>query len=76
MRAVAQQRLELLDMMRCRDDQEFAQPAEHQRRQRIVDHRLVVDGKQVLVDAARQRLEPRARPAGHDDRRPSSQFAP
>ena len=42
-------------------------PDEHQRRQRVVDHRLVVDRHELLADGARQRMQPRARAAGEDD---------
>ena len=42
-------------------------PAEHQRRQRVVDHRLVVHRQQLLAGHRRERKEPRARAAGEDD---------
>ena len=59
--AVAEQALELLDLFRSGDDQEFADAGQHQRRQRIVDQRLVVDRQQLLRGRQRQRIEPRAR---------------
>ena len=34
------------------DDQDLADAGEHQRRQRIIDHRLVVDRQQLLADAS------------------------
>src|SRR5262249_45427577 len=42
-------------------------PREHERRERVVDHRLVVDGDELLAD--REREGPQARPgaAGEDD---------
>src|SRR5206468_5573079 len=41
--AVAQQTLEPVLLVRRRDDQYGTYPAEHQRRQRVVDHRLAVN---------------------------------
>ena len=42
-------------------------PGQHQRRQRVVDHRLVVDREQLLADRAGQRVQARAGAAGEDD---------
>ena len=42
-------------------------PAEHQGRERVIDHRLVVDRQQLLADRPRDRVQPRARSAGQDD---------
>ena len=67
LRSVAEQPLELLGVMRSRDDQDVADAGEHQRRQRVVDHRLVVDRDQLLGDAQGDRMQPRARAAGEDD---------
>ena len=42
-------------------------PGHHERRQRVVDHRLVVDRHQLLRDALGDRPEPGAGTAGEDD---------
>ena len=52
---------------RRRDEQDVADAGQHQRRQRIVDHRLVVDRQQLLRHDLRDRIEPRAGAAGEDD---------
>ena len=65
--AVAQQALEAADVLGRRDQQNVANAGQHQRRQRIVDHRLVVHRQQLLADGARQRIQPRAGAAGQDD---------
>ena len=53
--------------MRRRDDQDVSNPRQHQRRQRVVHHRLVVDRHELLADRPRQRMQPRPRAAGEDD---------
>src|ERR1700752_512308 len=53
--------------MRGGDDEDVADAGDHQRRQRIVDHRLVVHGQQLLGRAHGDRIQPRARSAGQDD---------
>ena len=67
LRAVAEQALELVGVLRRGDDEDVADAGEHQRRQRVVDHRLVVDRDQLLRDAERDRVQPRAGAAGQDD---------
>src|SRR3546814_13941300 len=47
-RSVAQQRREHRQVARGGDDQYLADAAEHQRRQRIIDHRLVEHGQKLL----------------------------
>ena len=44
-----------------------ADAGQHQRRQRVVHHRLVVDRHELLADGARQRMQPRSRSAGEND---------
>ena len=56
--------------MRRRDHEDLADPGEHERAQRVEDHRLVVDREQLLGDDPRHRVQPRARPAGQDDALP------
>ena len=50
-------------------------PAEHQHRDRIVDHRLVVDRQELLVDRERHRMEARSRAAGEHDTLHDALFA-
>ena len=65
--AVAQQPLETADVLRRRDQQDVANARQHQHRQRIVDHRLVVDGQELLADGPRDGVEPGAGAAGQND---------
>ena len=65
--SVAKQPLELIDLLRCRDDQDFADVGQHQRRQGIIDQRLVVDRKQLLGGRQRQRMQPRSAAARQND---------
>src|SRR6266511_3112508 len=48
------------------DDQYFADSSKHQHRQRIVDHRFVVDRQQLLRHRMGEGMEARARPSGED----------
>ena len=43
-RAVAKQATEARKVLRCRDQKNIPEPRQHQNRQRIIDHRLVVNG--------------------------------
>ena len=65
--AVAEQMLEGGLILRRGDDQHVADLGQHQRRQRIVDHRLVVDRQQLLRRHQRERMQPRAGAAGEND---------
>ena len=65
--AVAEQLDELALVLGGGDDQDLADPGHHQRREGVVDHRLVVDGHQLLADAPGDRVEPGARATGQDD---------
>ena len=65
--AVSEQRLEAWSLFRRGDDQDVADAGQHQRRQRVVDHRLVVDRQQLLADRPGDRMQPGAGPAGKDD---------
>ena len=67
LRAVPEQPPELLLVDRRGDDQDLPDARHHQRRQGVVDHRLVVDGHQLLADALGDRVQPRAGPAGEHD---------
>ncbi len=67
LRAVAEQALELLGVVRSRDDEDVADAREHQRRQRVVDHRLVVHRDELLGDAEGDRVQTRAGSPGKND---------
>ena len=49
------------------DDENLTNTRQHQRRERIVDHRLVGHGEQMLAHDQRQRMESRPRAAGAHD---------
>ena len=53
--------------MRSRNDQDLADPRQHQRGQRIIDHRLVVDRQQLLRGHQGHRVKPRAAATGKND---------
>jgi hypothetical protein len=65
--AVAQQLAKARQIERRRDDEDLADAGQHQHRQRVVDHRLVVDRQQLLGDALRDRVQTRAGAAGEND---------
>ena len=65
--SIPQQPLELRAVLRRCDDQYLPDPGMDQRRQRVVDHRLVVDGHQLLGHRAGDRGQAGARTAGQDD---------
>jgi hypothetical protein len=48
LRTVAEQGAERRQIARRRNDQDFADASEHEDAERIIDHRLVVDGEQLL----------------------------
>ena len=66
-RAVAQQTFEVGQVLRRGDDQDVLDARQHEGRQRVVDHRLVVDRQQLLGGHERERVQARAGPAGEDD---------
>src|SRR5439155_19657997 len=47
--AVAEETLKRSLVLRRRNDEDVPDAGEHQRRQRVVDHRLVVDGNELLA---------------------------
>ena len=57
LRPVAEQPLERLGLVRRGDDQDVPDARQHQRGQRVVDHRLVVDRHQLLADGERDRVQ-------------------
>ena len=64
---VAEETLEVGQVVRRRDQEDVANPGQHQRREGIINHRLVVDREQLLRDRQRHRVEPRAGPTGKHD---------
>ena len=54
--AVTQQALILRQVVWRRDDGNLADACKHQHRQRIVNHRLVIDWQQLLADRQRRRI--------------------
>ena len=65
--AVAKQLSEQRVVARRGDDQDLADAGHHQRRQRVVDHRLVVHRQQLLADRDGDRVQAGAGAAGEDD---------
>jgi hypothetical protein len=63
--AVRQQLLKLRQIAGRRDDENVSDAREHEHRQRIIDHRLVVDGKQLLRDGRGYGMEA-GRPAARE----------
>ena len=66
-RAVPEQALEVGQVGRRGDDQDVPDARQHEGGQRVVDHGLVVDRKQLLGGHERERVQARAGPAGEDD---------
>src|SRR6184192_2499395 len=60
-------RFEALGVLRRADDEDVADTRQHQRAERVIDHRLVVHRQQLLADRQGGRMQPRAGPAGEDD---------
>ncbi len=65
--AVAEKLLEFRQVLWRRDEQDVFYVCQHQRRQRVVHHRLVVDRQQLLGYGERGRVQARARTARQDD---------
>ena len=51
-RSVAEHPLEDRDVVRRRDQQDVSDAREHERGQRVIDHRLVIDRQELLGNAA------------------------
>ena len=62
-----EQALEARRIVRRGDDEDVADAREHERRERVVDHGLVVHGQQLLGRDPRERVQPRAGTPGEDD---------
>ncbi len=65
--AVPEQALEVGQVDRRGDNQDVPDARQHEGGQRVVDHGLVVDRKQLLGGHERERVQARAGPAGEDD---------
>ena len=65
--SIAQKFSEAGGVLRSADDQDIPDPRQHERTERVVDHRLVVDGQELLRNNFRDRIKPRSRSAGQDD---------
>ena len=65
--AVAQQAAELRQILRRGDHQDVADAGQHQGGQRVIHHRLVVHGQQLLGRRQRHRMQPRAGATGQQD---------
>src|SRR5262249_18596395 len=75
---VPQQLLETGSVAGSRDDQNFSNPSQHQGADRVIDHRLVVNRKQLLAHHPGQRVESGSASAGQHNslhRRPSLVFS-
>ena len=60
-RTIAQQTTESRQILRGRDHENLPNPRTHQYRNRIVDHRLVVNGQQLLAHPFSHRIQPGTR---------------
>ena len=66
LRSIAEAGLHLVDAVGAGHHDELADAGQHERRQRVVDQRLVVDRQKLLVRRQRERIEPAAGAAGED----------
>ena len=64
---VPQQPLESRQVMGRGDDEDIPDSGHHQHRDRIVDHRLIVDGQELLGDSLRDGIEAGSTAAGEHD---------
>src|SRR5262245_11724903 len=65
--AVAEKLPEARRVIGRRYDQNLPYPRQHQRAERVVDHRLVIDGQQLFRNCLGDRVKPRSRPPSKDD---------
>ena len=71
LRSVAEQGAEARQVGGGRDEQDVSDAPQHEHGQRMIDHRLVVDGEQLLAHRDRDRMKARPRAAGEDDPLPT-----
>jgi len=67
LRTVAQETLEERGVVGRGDDENLRDAGQHEHRERIVDHRLVVHRQQLFGDHTRDGVQARARTAGQDN---------
>src|SRR5688572_30409999 len=67
LRAITEQVAKSGRVGRRADDENLANSGKQNGRQRIIDHRLVVNRNELLAHYARRRPQARSRPAGEDD---------
>ena len=65
--SIFKQPLEVRSILRRRDDEDIPDACQHERGQRIVDHRLVIDRQQLLAGHSCQRIQTRTRTAGQNN---------
>ena len=65
--SISEEFLEGRKIPRRRDDQNIPDPRQHQRGQRIIDHRLVIDRHQLLADRFCQRVKTRTASSRQND---------
>src|SRR2546421_8221883 len=65
--SVAQQGAEPRQVLRRRNDEHVADSGQHERGERIIDHRLIVDRHQLLAGGGGQRIESGSCPTGEND---------
>src|ERR1700729_4989 len=66
-RSITEQLLEAWKVIRSRDDENVAYARQHERGERVIDHRLVVDGEEALRDCVRHGIKTRAGASREDD---------
>src|SRR5579871_20703 len=67
LRAVPQQGPKPRHVVGSRDDQNFPNAREHERAERVINHRFVVDRQQAFAHSLRDWVQARARTAGEND---------
>ena len=72
LRSITEQLLKSRSVLRGGDHKDFPDSGKHQRRERIVDHRLVVDREELLADAKRDREQASSASPGQNDAAPHS----
>src|ERR1044072_9741381 len=65
--AVTEQRLEGGLVVRGRDNEDLPDSGEHEHRQRVIDHRFVIDRHELLAHHRRHGMQPRAGAASQND---------
>ena len=66
-RPIPEEVLEKRQVDRCGDDKDVTDFGEHQNGKRVIDHRLIVDGKQLLAHHLGDRINASSSSAGEDN---------